>query len=50
MNENRCVACGEIVPEGRQLCPSCVARLLKSCNTNYGSTDGSTDGLSTKGR
>ena len=23
MNENRCVYCGEIIPEGRQVCPSC---------------------------
>ena len=21
--ENRCVYCGEIIPEGRQVCPSC---------------------------
>lgn len=21
--ENRCVCCGEIIPEGRQVCPSC---------------------------
>ena len=26
MAENRCVCCGEIVPEGRQVCPSCEAR------------------------
>lgn len=23
MGENRCVCCGEIIPEGRQACPSC---------------------------
>lgn len=23
MNENRCVYCGEIIPEGRQVCPMC---------------------------
>lgn len=23
MNENRCVICGEIIPEGRQVCPKC---------------------------
>ena len=22
-NENRCVCCGEVIPEGRQLCPQC---------------------------
>lgn len=26
MNENRCVICGDIVPEGRQLCPSCWSK------------------------
>lgn len=23
MNETRCVFCGEIIPEGRQVCPAC---------------------------
>lgn len=23
MNENRCVVCGDIIPEGRQICPIC---------------------------
>jgi len=23
MNDNRCVYCGEIIPEGRQVCPTC---------------------------
>lgn len=23
MNDNRCVCCGAIIPEGRQVCPSC---------------------------
>lgn len=23
MNENRCVVCGAIIPEGRQVCPIC---------------------------
>ena len=22
-NENRCVACGEVIPEGIQICPAC---------------------------
>jgi len=22
-NENRCVSCGDIIPEGRQVCPNC---------------------------
>ena len=25
MNANRCVCCGAIIPEGRQVCPSCIA-------------------------
>lgn len=23
MTENRCVCCGDIIPEGRQVCPKC---------------------------
>lgn len=23
MSENRCVCCGDIIPEGRQICPYC---------------------------
>ena len=23
--ENRCICCGEIIPEGRQVCPACEA-------------------------
>lgn len=26
---NRCVCCGEIIPEGRLVCPSCVAKIGK---------------------
>ena len=26
MNENRCVCCGEIIPEGRMVCPLCIAK------------------------
>lgn len=25
MTENRCVSCGVIIPEGRQVCPACLA-------------------------
>lgn len=25
-SENRCVCCGAIIPEGRQVCPRCEAR------------------------
>lgn len=24
--ENRCICCGEIIPEGRQVCPSCMIK------------------------
>lgn len=24
MNEDRCVCCGEIIPEGRMVCPNCL--------------------------
>ena len=23
MNENRCVCCGAVIPEGRMVCPDC---------------------------
>lgn len=26
MGENRCVCCGDIIPEGRQICPICEQR------------------------
>jgi hypothetical protein len=28
-NANRCVCCGEIIPEGRQVCPNCLATVKK---------------------
>lgn len=27
--EDRCISCGEIVPEGRMVCPLCMAKELK---------------------
>lgn len=27
--EERCICCGEIIPEGRQVCPSCEAEAEK---------------------
>ena len=27
MSEDRCISCGEIVPEGRMVCPICLAKL-----------------------
>lgn len=29
MNENRCVICDEIIPEGRMVCPLCINRYIK---------------------
>lgn len=26
MDENRCICCGQIIPEGRQVCPACEAK------------------------
>lgn len=28
--ENRCVCCGEIIPEGRQICYSCECGIVKT--------------------
>jgi len=27
--ENRCMYCGEVIPEGRQICPSCEKSIIK---------------------
>ena len=27
MTEERCVCCGEIIPEGRQVCPACESKV-----------------------
>ena len=29
MNENKCVCCGEIIPEGRQVCLNCEYHIAK---------------------
>lgn len=29
--EDKCVSCGEIIPEGRQICPECEASRGKLC-------------------
>lgn len=34
MSESRCICCGEIVPEGRQVCFRCEKRVAKS-NPQY---------------
>lgn len=30
MNEERCICCGEIIPEGRQVCWSCEHSITKA--------------------
>ena len=30
MNNNRCVKCNEIIPEGRQVCPNCESSKAKA--------------------
>lgn len=30
MNEERCIMCGEIIPEGRQVCKECKMNLYES--------------------
>ena len=29
-NENTCVCCGAIIPEGRQVCPQCERKSIES--------------------
>lgn len=29
MSDNLCVCCGEIIPEGKQVCPSCEGKVTK---------------------
>lgn len=33
-NDNLCVSCGEVIPEGRQVCPQCDGKSKESENTN----------------
>jgi RNA polymerase subunit RPABC4/transcription elongation factor Spt4 len=32
--EDRCVCCGEIIPEGRMVCPQCESKYLQEEHTN----------------
>lgn len=33
---NQCVSCGEIIPEGRQICPDCeCGHIVKQIGTAY---------------
>ena len=33
MSEDRCICCGDIVPEGRMVCPICLAKLKDAPTT-----------------
>lgn len=45
MPENRCVCCGEVIPEGWQVCPSCEKKMvLKPCPFDSGVTVQELDG------
>ena len=35
MNNNRCVCCGEIIPEGRQVCPICERKSYSRDKVDY---------------
>ena len=32
MDENRCIICWEVIPEGRMVCPSCHAAIMRKCS------------------
>lgn len=38
MNDNKCVMCGDIIPEGRQVCPKCENTVIKNEVTSNGIT------------
>ena len=33
--EDRCVCCGEIIPEGRQVCPICEAGFVRQLSETF---------------
>ena len=35
MNDNRCVCCGRVIPEGRQVCPICEKKEVHRDMLNY---------------
>lgn len=35
MNDNRCVCCGQIIPEGRQVCPICEEKAKRRDIVEY---------------
>ena len=35
MSENLCVCCGAVIPEGRQVCASCISKRKKNMDMVY---------------
>ena len=35
MNDNRCVCCGRVIPEGRQVCPICEKKAGRRDKFDY---------------
>lgn len=33
MSDNRCISCGIVIPEGRQVCPECMVKDWKNAST-----------------
>lgn len=44
-NADRCVCCGAIVPEGRQVCPSCAAAYIMAREMGGGRSPDRIDGF-----
>lgn len=34
-NDNRCITCGEVIPEGRQVCPTCESEYWRDWYDRY---------------
>lgn len=34
LTENKCICCGEVIPEGRIICPNCELKLEVYSNEN----------------
>jgi hypothetical protein len=35
MNTDRCVSCGEVIPEGREVCGACEDKIVLKTNEQY---------------
>lgn len=47
MNNNRCICCGEIIPEGLQVCWTCEHKVMEG-KDDVGIFDGTKDEISTE--